>query len=166
LNSLGNVYTFGRNRYGPIGDFTLIDRNIPTLVATDKNKNIVKVSAGEYHSLMLDKDGIVYSFGLGNEGELGDKMRDVQNQFTYQKPFPTDIDIKARFIDIDGAQDCSYFLRGNGRVYSTGKNDVRKFMLLIDSMANLVWETTLEEFLLPSYQIILILLKYLVVERL
>jgi alpha-tubulin suppressor-like RCC1 family protein len=164
LNSLGKVYAFGRGRFAPIGDFTLDDRNVPTLVATDKNQNIVKISAGEFHSLMLDKNGIVYSFGLGNvgiclikikEGELGDKLRDFTG-FQYQKPFPTDIDIKARFVDIDGAQDCSYFLRGNGRFYSTGKNTVRP-IYSYNSLANSVWGTTIKDNLLQLFQTFLIL---------
>ena len=60
---------FGENSYlnfflqkGELGDGTNTQRNTMVPLISE-NENIIKISAGQYHSLMLKKNGKVYSFG-------------------------------------------------------------------------------------------------------
>ena len=75
IDSQGNVYAWGKNEYGRLGDGTTIDRDIPVLLSTfseDPNINIIAVSAGWEFSLALDSSGRVYAWGRNNRGQLGD----------------------------------------------------------------------------------------------
>ena len=39
-----------------------------------ENKKITKIDCGDFHSLALDKDGMLYSWGVGEKGECGHGM--------------------------------------------------------------------------------------------
>ena len=52
----GKLYAWGNNTFGQLGDGGHTRSSKPKLV--NNNDNWVKVSAGDYHSLALDKDGI------------------------------------------------------------------------------------------------------------
>jgi alpha-tubulin suppressor-like RCC1 family protein len=82
LDSESRVYAWGGNWNGQLGDGTNIDRNVPVEVYTLgvlDGKNIVKISAGESHSLALDSDGNVYAWGYNDYGQLGDKSTNGSN---------------------------------------------------------------------------------------
>ena len=68
LDEDGKVYAWGSNDGGTLGDGTDIQRNIPVEVDTSgvlDGKNIVQISAGGYHSLALDSEGLGYAWGGG-----------------------------------------------------------------------------------------------------
>jgi hypothetical protein len=58
------VYSFGNNEDGQLGVGDNRNRNIPTLVSVPNT--IIKISSGMEHTLMLTRDGIVYSCGKLN----------------------------------------------------------------------------------------------------
>ena len=64
----GTVWAFGYNRYGNLGDGTASDRSTPVQVIKASGEvlsNVVKVYAGNYVSMAIDKDGAVWSWGKG-----------------------------------------------------------------------------------------------------
>ena len=65
----GDVYSFGRNRFGQLGlgytSTRATSTKIPTL------SEVKAISAGGSHSLVLLENGEVYSFGLNWYGQLG-----------------------------------------------------------------------------------------------
>ncbi len=89
LKQDGSVWAFGSNTYGQLGIGTVdnVIQNVPqrltffddlrkveessdgTLIST--GENVVKVYAGEYHSVALTDKGNVYTWGLNNRGQLG-----------------------------------------------------------------------------------------------
>ena len=75
LDQNGNIYSWGRNNYGHLGNGTTTDSNTPVQVKTTgtpmEGKKIVQISTGIDHSLALDQDGNVYSWGRNNYGQLG-----------------------------------------------------------------------------------------------
>ncbi len=74
LASDGTVYTWGRNYYGQLGNGNNTDSNLPVAVNTSgvlNGKIIIQVAAGFHHSLALASDGIVYVWGHGLYGQLG-----------------------------------------------------------------------------------------------
>jgi alpha-tubulin suppressor-like RCC1 family protein len=69
----GQVYCWGRNNYGQLGDNTTTNRITPTLVADGAmgNSGVTAVAAGDFHTCAL-KGGQVYCWGQNDYGQLGD----------------------------------------------------------------------------------------------
>ncbi|KAK5582365.1 hypothetical protein RB653_003948 [Dictyostelium firmibasis] len=74
LTNGGNVYSCGWGTEGRLGlGMDTSNRDSPTLVKwfAENNIKIVKVAAGGSHSIALDNQGRVYSWGNGSNGKLG-----------------------------------------------------------------------------------------------
>lgn len=72
LDAEGRVYTFGSNDHGQLGHGDRETRRAPTLLALPPPlARIVQIAAGDYHTVLLDSEGRVYTFGNGHNGELG-----------------------------------------------------------------------------------------------
>lgn len=113
LDSLGQVWTIGRNDYGQLGDGSLINSNIPIKV---KNlKSIQAISRGYDHSIALDSSGHLYLWGRNNYGQLG--CSDVYDHSTPQKLQNHD-----HFIAIEGGHWHTLGLKDDGLVWAWGHN--------------------------------------------
>jgi hypothetical protein len=78
LSTNGYVFTCGSNSNGQLGQKKLNNFPVPTLVYAISNKQIVKVTAGARHSVVLTSAHDVLSTGYNNEGQLGlDGTKDV-----------------------------------------------------------------------------------------
>ena len=78
LGSDGNVYAWGYNSKGQLGNNSSKDSTVPVLVSdsaspTDTSKGLkaVLVSTGQYHSLALGSDSNAYAWGDNGYGQLG-----------------------------------------------------------------------------------------------
>ncbi|KAN0032334.1 hypothetical protein ACTFIV_006223 [Dictyostelium citrinum] len=74
LTNGGNVYSCGWGTEGRLGlGMDTSNRDSPTLLKyfNDNKIKIVKVAAGGSHSMALDDQGKVYSWGNGSNGKLG-----------------------------------------------------------------------------------------------
>ncbi|MEX1135589.1 MAG: hypothetical protein WEB89_01720, partial [Balneolales bacterium] len=73
LASDGSVFTFGISNGGQLGHGDRIKRSEPKKIdsANLVEKEIVDMSAGLTHSVLLAKDGTVFTFGLGSSGRIG-----------------------------------------------------------------------------------------------
>lgn len=78
LSQNGNVWTWGYNYYGRLGDGSGETRAMPGKVVTALNyetfdlEGIVDIDAGITHSLAIAADGSIYAWGDNMYGELGD----------------------------------------------------------------------------------------------
>jgi alpha-tubulin suppressor-like RCC1 family protein len=69
LNNINEIYSFGSNSYGQLGLNLPISINISVSIPTQiiiQINNIIQISCGNYHCLLLSNAGLVYSFGLNN----------------------------------------------------------------------------------------------------
>ena len=74
LRSDGIVWTWGNNDYGQLGDMTTVQKTSPVQVkvtSTTELSNVVAVAAGTYHTVALRSDGIVWTWGKNDGGQLG-----------------------------------------------------------------------------------------------
>lgn len=67
----GNVYCWGNNYAGGLGDGTNIGSRLPTLVSEVEGVTLSKLSAGKYHTCAEGSDRQVYCWGLNDRGQLG-----------------------------------------------------------------------------------------------
>ncbi|MFZ2960088.1 MAG: hypothetical protein WA705_24670 [Candidatus Ozemobacteraceae bacterium] len=75
LTASGKVYSWGHNDFGQLG----VGATTTTFLTSPyqvkgalQNKTITGIAAGDDHSLAIDSDGYVYSWGLRTDGRVGD----------------------------------------------------------------------------------------------
>ncbi len=66
----GEVWAWGKNNSGQLGDSSITDRSAP--VKVKQLNNVIQVAAGANHSLALKNDGTVWAWGDGRHLQLGD----------------------------------------------------------------------------------------------
>jgi alpha-tubulin suppressor-like RCC1 family protein len=145
LNSQGQVFSFGSHQYGQLGLGPLIGNCIsgPLMIKTSEIGKIIAVSAGEFHSLILNDQGQVFSFGNNNHGQLGQGDLIGRNVPTLINPFGI-----GWIIAISAGGTHSLILNDQGQVFGFGYNGYAQFGLgdkvdrlvpiLIDSIGDIV----------------------------
>ncbi|MCK5353526.1 MAG: hypothetical protein KAJ63_00295, partial [Methyloprofundus sp.] len=69
LKANGTVWTWGRNKYGQLGNASKVDSHVPVQVVG--LTGVTSVIAGGDHSLVLKSDGSVWAWGDNVSGQLG-----------------------------------------------------------------------------------------------
>jgi alpha-tubulin suppressor-like RCC1 family protein len=113
LDSDGNVWAWGKNDYGQVGDSSLTDQLTP--VQVQGLNGITKIAAGAYHNLALDNFGSVWGWGRNGDGELGNGTQNTSN-------IPTQVYGLSDVIAITTGSFHSIALKGNGTVWTWGMN--------------------------------------------
>ena len=132
VTSNGRVYAWGLNDVGQLGDNSVVNKLIPTLISFpglnqfDDGETIKNVVADEYHSLAVTTTGRVYAWGKNNFGQLGDNTL-VAKRIPTLISFPAGVTIKnvAAGGAIAGASSFaggghSLAVTTTGRVYAWG----------------------------------------------
>nr|XP_055060489.1 probable E3 ubiquitin-protein ligase HERC3 isoform X2 [Misgurnus anguillicaudatus] len=74
LTKGGFVFTFGSGKYGQLGHTSLRDEYHPRLVAELMGSKVSQIACGGHHTLaMSDSLNVIYSFGCGEQGQLGNQ---------------------------------------------------------------------------------------------
>ena len=81
LTENGNVYGWGYNYYGQLGNNSSSTAYVP--VKMQKVSNIIQISAGQNYVTMLDADGTVWSVGYNGNGQFG--LNNTNNYYLPQK---------------------------------------------------------------------------------
>jgi alpha-tubulin suppressor-like RCC1 family protein len=114
-------------------------------------ERIKKMAASDYpsstinHSLMLLKNGDVYSTGRNDWGQLGRTSTNPTGNNTFVK-----IPALSNIIDISASAYNSLFLRKDGRVYSCGLNNYGQLGRNTSSSSNSVSYATMNLDLIPN----------------
>jgi alpha-tubulin suppressor-like RCC1 family protein len=111
----GQLYCWGSNTYGQLGDGTKTDRSYPTPVSTNFTDWVV-VSTGGLHTCAIRRTGQLYCWGKNSTGQLGTDTRADE-----LSPAP----ISTEFSDwtalsAGGRHTCA--IRRNGHLYCWGDN--------------------------------------------
>lgn len=69
LDSHGNVWAWGSNSHGQLGDGTTNDHHVPVQVPVN---GAMAIAVGQHMSLALKDDGTVWAWGDNSYGQLGD----------------------------------------------------------------------------------------------
>jgi alpha-tubulin suppressor-like RCC1 family protein len=118
LTTDGDVYSWGSNATGQLGDGTLTSSATP--VRASSLSNVVSIFAGRDHSLAVNADGTVWAWGFNRTGELGDGT-------TTRRKLPVQVkrangNPLANIVAVAAGANHSLALRADGTVWAWGKN--------------------------------------------
>lgn len=71
LTKSGDIYCWGDNTYGQLGNGSHFEQNTPIKIDSPKEIKFALLSLNNYHSCALTRDGFAYCWGLNNYGQLG-----------------------------------------------------------------------------------------------
>lgn len=117
----GNLYSWGYNEYGKLGDGTTIERHIPTKVTLASGVKPTQIACGIRHSMAIGDDGKLYTWGVNWNGELGDGTSGGGN---FKKtPIEITLESGVKVIQISCGVESSMAIGDNGELYTWGRND-------------------------------------------
>jgi YD repeat-containing protein len=70
IDESGNLWTWGYNKFGRLGDGTTSDKSTPVQVKS--GTQFKAISAGFNSSIAIDESGKLWAWGYNNVGQLGD----------------------------------------------------------------------------------------------
>ena len=127
LTSDGAVYTWGWNYHGQLGNNTKTNSNtivaVQTIGTPIAGKKIVKIAAGQGHSLALTDDGMVYTWGRNDTGQLGNNATtDVMLPVTVTVTVTGTPMSNKTIVEIASGARHSLAIDSSGKVYAWGHN--------------------------------------------
>lgn len=111
----GTVWSYGKGTYGELGNGKEETSDEPVQAIFPEGTKIIQVATGENHSLALDQDGNVWSWGRNNYYQLGNTQD--TNILT-----PTKVSGLSGIKRIACGNNTSYGVGSSGEVYSFGLN--------------------------------------------
>lgn len=111
--AVGEIYSWGSNPFGELGDGTTINRLIP--VQVNVLADTTAIDAGSNHSLALKSDGTVWAWGRNIHGQLGDST-------TIDRSVPVQVNGLAGITTIVAGSNHSLAVKSDGTVWAWGSN--------------------------------------------
>ena len=109
LFSDGNLWGWGWNFHGQLGDGTTIDRHRPIWIMDD----VIYVSGGGNHTVVIKTDGSLWAWGRNQHGQLGDGT-------TENRLYP--VHIMDDVIAVSAGAGHTVAIRTDGSLWSWGLN--------------------------------------------
>ena len=117
IGSDGQLYSWGDNSFGQVGDGTTVNRPTPEVVTLAPGVTPVSVAAGQNHSLAVGSDGHLYAWGYNGWGQLGDGTTT-----SVSAPEPIALPGGATPRQIGAGDNQSFAAASDGRLYGWGFN--------------------------------------------
>ena len=114
LGQVGQVWAWGDNGYGELGDGSQKDRTQPVQVANNLS-GVVQLAVGCIHTIALKSDGTVWTWGYNFNGQLGDGT----NTHRYR---PVQITSLKGIVQVTAGNYHSVALKSDGTVWAWGYN--------------------------------------------
>lgn len=117
LSSEGNLYSWGDNALGQLGDGTNNSRNLPGPVSTQDFGGLTfsAIAAGTDFAVAIRVDGTLFSWGYNNQGQLGVGS-------TTDKSSPTQVNTALTFSQVAAGGNFAVALTADGKAYAWGYN--------------------------------------------
>ncbi|AEC02284.1 fimbrillin family protein [Parasphaerochaeta coccoides] len=121
LKNNGTLWATGYNEYGQLGDDTTTNRTTPVQVSS-MGSDVAAVSAGNYHTMILKKDGTLWATGYNAHGQLG--VGDTTDRSTPEQVWDsTDGSIRMTNVAaVSAGNTHTMILKKDGTLWATGGN--------------------------------------------
>jgi alpha-tubulin suppressor-like RCC1 family protein len=127
ITSSGQLYAFGRNRYGQLGTTTNngsdnADPNPAQVTLPGATGPVVQADAGDDDTLVVTSSGQLYAFGYNRYGELGTA---TNNNTDNANPTPAPVVLPGatgRVVQVVAGGTHSLAVTSSGQLYAFGKN--------------------------------------------
>ena len=120
LKNNGEVWACGAGTNGVLGLGDVASRTLFTKVTTNINNDVKQVACGRYHSIILKKDGSLWTCGQNSFGQLGLGTKDSNAHTTFQQ-VTTNINNDVKKIAC-GYGTHTVILKNDGSVWVCGDN--------------------------------------------
>ena len=110
IDSEGNLWTWGYNGYGQLGDGTTTQRTSP--VQIKQGTKFTQVSASNDHGMVIDSEGNLWAWGVNDVGQLGDGT-------TTNKTSPVQIKTETKITQVTAGDYSSLIIDSEGKLYGT-----------------------------------------------
>ena len=120
VNNLSQVWCWGQNHVGQLGDGTTTQRTTPT--RTSLVTAASKIDLGFYHSCAIDDRSDLYCWGWNRFGELG-------LGHTSRIYVPTKVTAVDDVVQVSAGYHFTILVDGNGNIMSMGRNHVSQLGL-------------------------------------
>ncbi|WKU07154.1 hypothetical protein [Micromonospora sp. HUAS LYJ1] len=119
LTSTGEVYTWGDNTYGQIGNGTTTRQTSPVKISLPGGATATSIAVGAFHTLVVTSTGAAYAWGYNNYGQLG-------NGTNTNSSVPVAVSLPSGTLlrDIDAGLSHSLAITTAGRALAWGANSV------------------------------------------
>ncbi|MCL4538756.1 MAG: T9SS type A sorting domain-containing protein [Bacteroidetes bacterium] len=115
LGNDGNVYSWGYNASGQLGNGDTLNSDTPVKVELPAGVSATAIACGYDHSLAIGNDGNVYAWGDNSDGQLG-------NGFTTNSDIPVKVNLPGGFVpaQICASWNYSFAVGADGSLYAWG----------------------------------------------
>ncbi|MGL4731890.1 MAG: leucine-rich repeat domain-containing protein [Clostridium sp.] len=129
IDSEGNLYTWGSNNYGQLGDGTKIDKKTPVKIngkgAIGIDTKIISVDLGANRGSAIDSEGSLYTWGRNNYGQLGDGTK-IDKNAPVKINGSGAIETTTKIVSVDMDHEYSNYgssIDSEGNLYTWGRNN-------------------------------------------
>lgn len=122
ITTSGNLYAWGANTYGQLGDGTTTARSSPTLLSLGSSGGVIDVKSNYLTTYALKDDGSVWAWGSNTYGQIGDGTT-TNNPTPQQVVAPSATNPVVKIIEIrDFVAGVMYAIRQDGSLLAWGRN--------------------------------------------
>ena len=115
IDEEGNVWAWGRNNYGQLGNGTTTNSNVPVQTNVTSSTKFKEIAAGDTYSIALDTNGNIWGWGGNNLSQLG-------NGNTTNQKTPIKITSGTEYIYISAGRSHSFAIDKDGYLWGWGDN--------------------------------------------
>ncbi len=130
VTSTGQLFTFGENVYGELGNATNNGTTNPNPTPTQVSLPgatgpVVQARGGLVHSVVLTATGQVYTFGNNTGGQLGNATNNGTENNPTPNPVPSLVSLPGAggpVVQVDGGEEDTLAVTSTGQLYAFGEN--------------------------------------------
>ena len=118
LTDEGEVWACGVGEYGVLGTGNSANSTVPVVLECLENEQITRIACGYDHSLVLNVEGRIFSWGRNNAGQLGhsDSFIDIYSM----EEFPRLVEDLPEVVEIAAGHGRSAAISEDGELYVWG----------------------------------------------